>query len=479
MRPLFVWFVVLAAAAFFQADLYAQENASAGTAKALSGYSVQLIPFKTAADAEYWIRELTWRGYKPYLYKGVDTQGQQWFAVRIGDYAGAEQAEKALAEFKRAEKLAAFVTRRDSMFPAADNGAALRLAQAESVSAASPQTAAGLSALQQQLADLQQKIADLEKESEARKILQMTAEEERRKEAEILTAAGREYTLIPQNSLGFEYDLLYDYFSSDVLEILRTKVGVGEEEQEVQYLAAERRASHTFTNQLFTEYGLLSNMSMNFILPFVYKYDKISSDDKREVTDLGDIVAGLQYQPFKAGDVLPSIIIVLNGIFPTGRSPYKIIPSQDLSTGNGYYAAGGGLTFSKTLDPAVAYGSVNYTHPFPTTDTDQIQSNGQMLTRVEAGDSLSLSLGMGFALSYKTSLNLAYQYAYHFQSHYYFTDETSLDSSDWVTSSFSVGAGWRLSPRFSLYTKVDIGLTNDDPDFTFSIRIPVRFNLGD
>jgi hypothetical protein len=470
MRCMFVWIAALSVIVFLLPKGYAQENPSPGASPPASGYSVQLVPFREQQEAAHWLGELSAKGYHPYLTQGRDAQGVEWFAVRIADYATIGQAEDALVEFKRVENLPAFVTRRDTIFPAAD-GAVIKPTSVGAGASAPAGKNAPLEDLRRQVQVLQEQIEGLEKEAEARRMLRMTKEEESQKQTEVLTAAGREYTLIPRKNLGFEYDLIYNYFSTDILRDLRNDQG--------NRLSVERSGNHVLTNQLFTEYGLLNNLSLNIILPFVYKYDNRSSEDDRKVTDLGDIAAGLQYQPFKESDALPSIIVALNGSFPTGRSPYKINPDEDLSTGNGYYSAGGSLTFSKTVDPSVAFGSISYSHPFSTTDTDQILSNGLVLREVEAGDTFAFNLGIGFALSYNTSLNLAYQYAYHLESNYHFTNGSEFGSSTWVTSSFSIGTGWRLSSRFSLYIRVDIGLTHDDPDFGFSIRIPVRFNLGD
>ncbi|RJQ83543.1 MAG: hypothetical protein C4519_06720 [Desulfobacteraceae bacterium] len=456
------WCVVLVLIAFAATDGHAAEKNPAPPANGAYAYSVQLVPFKALADAEHWIQELGRKGYHPYIHQGSDAQGVPWFAVRIADYPTPEEAAKALNEFKRAENLAGFVTRRDTIFPSNANGLSSAALQA--------QTEAPSSALLEQLETLQKRIEDLEKEAEARRILRMTEEEKSKTEAEVLTAAGREYTLIPRNRLDFEYNLSYDYFSSDILQDLRNTEG--------GRLYVERRGNHTLTNQLLTEYGVLDNLSLNFGLPFVFKYDKRTGED-REVTDLGDISLGLQYQPFKAGGTWPAPILSLSGIFPTGRSPYKINPEEDLATGNGYYAVVGGVALSKTLDPVVVFGSISYIHPFTTSRTEQILNNGLVLDEVDPGDRFGFSLGIGFALSYTTSLTLSYDYAYHLKTNYLFTNNTSIDSNSWVTSSFNIGTGWQISPRFSLYTRVDIGLTNDDPDFSFSIRIPVRFDLGD
>ena len=45
-------------------------------------------------------------------------------------------------------------------------------------------------------------------------------------------------------------------------------------------------------------------------------------------------------------------------------------------------------------------------------------------------------------------------------------------------SILSIGTGWQLSPTLSMIMRVGIGLTNDDPDFIFSLRMPFQFELG-
>ncbi|KJS33186.1 MAG: hypothetical protein VR64_02910 [Desulfatitalea sp. BRH_c12] len=470
----FALFVVLfVATMIFYSPALAEQTEFDPSAGAAPAYSVQLVPFASPTEADLKCANLEQKGYRPYLHKGYDSHGVPWYAVRVADYATAAQARQALSEFKRTENLPAFVTRQESIVPLSDVPRSAAAPPIEANTSANVSSVAGseLDVLKQQILALQKKMEDLEKESEARKILKISEEEQSEKETEVLTAAGQEYSLIPSNTLGFEYGLEYSYFSADVLLDLRNSGG--------NRLAVERRGNHIFANTLFAEYGLLNNLSLNGTLPFIYKYDKRSVDDDRDVTDLGDMSLGLQYQPFKAAAAWPTVIFLLNGSFPTGRSPYKIDPEQELATGNGYYAMGGGLTLSKTVDPVVLFGSLNYTHGFKTSSPNQRQADGRILDEVEPGDSMGLSMGMAFAFSHKVSLNLSYNYTYHLESRYLFQDGGDVESNSWVTSSFNIGAGLRLSPRFSVYLRTEIGLTSDDPDFSFSVRIPVRFALGD
>ncbi len=470
-------------------------------------YTVQLVPFTERAEAQAVLAQLSAKGYQAYIYESASDQERRWFAVRMGRYADLSEARQALIEFKRSERMPAFITPSTALMPLAASsgedrtpGRSPRASEAPlPTTSALPSpamgaadqssSAAGLSnspnpiqttplsgesdlqTLRQQLQSLNQKVADLEQEAEARKVLRMSEEEQNERQKEILSAAGREYTLIPKGRLGVEYNFQYDYMSSDVLQDLRNGEG--------SRLTAERRGNNTLTNTLLVETGLRDNLTVNGSIPYVYKYDTWGQEEERQVTDLGDISLGMQYQPVKASSTGLSTIVNLSGSIPTGRSPYKIDPNNDLATGNGCYTASAGLTFSKTLDPVVAFGNLHYTYRFQTEDADQRQSSGKILTEIEPSDSLGFSLGMGYALSHKTSLNLSYQYAFHFGTEYRFDDGTTADSGTWVSSMFSIGAGWRLSPRYSLFVRTDIGLTNDDPDFSFSVRIPVQFDLGE
>ena len=470
-------------------------------------YTVQLVPFTERAEAQTMLTRLTAKGYQAFIYESADDQQRPWFAVRLGHYVDLKDARQALIQFKRDQRMPAFITPSTSLAPLAADPAEHRapgqpprtavailpataaqippvmgtanrpaataeLSESPNPAQATPSVeTSDLQALQQKLDALNQKVGDLEQEAEARKVLRMSEEEQTERQKEILSAAGREYTLIPKGRLGVEYNFQYDYMSSDVLEDLRNGDG--------SRLAAERRGNHTLTNTILLETGLRDNLTVNGSIPYVYKYDTWGQEDERQVTDLGDVAVGVQYQPAKASSTGLSTIVNLGGSFPTGRSPYKIDPNNDLATGGGGYTASAGLTFSKTLDPVVAFGNLNYTCRFPTVDADQRQSNGKILTEIDPGDSIGFSLGMGYALSYKTSLNLSYQYAFHMGTDYKFDDGTSSDSGTWISSMFSLGAGWRLSPRYSLFVRTDIGLTNDDPDFSFSVRIPVQFDLGE
>jgi hypothetical protein len=328
-----------------------------------------------------------------------------------------------------------------------------------------------LQKLRDQVDQLQEEVKVLRDQAEIRKKLELTESEKSRQEKEILSAAGRQYTLLSRNAFGIEYNLTYTYYSTDTIR----------DYEETTSIAVEQRDNHTLKNSLLLEYALLSNITLNVNAPFVYKYDRTGRDDEMEVTDIGDVSGGFQYQPLSSKGGRPAFILFGSYTFPWGRSPYEINPDTELATGQGYPSAQGGFSLSKTIDPIMAYGSAGYSYNFPVDNLHQIRRVGdemKTLEEVEPGDRVDGSLGFGLALSYNVSLNASFQYSYYFGSEYTWDDGTTSKSANTTGATVSIGTGWRLSPGTIVNLKVGMGLTQNDPDFTFSLRIPFEFNKG-
>ena len=316
--------------------------------------------------------------------------------------------------------------------------------------------------LQKQIEGLQQEMTQMREEAEARKKLEITEEEKAETGKDVLSAAGRQYTLLQKDTLEVEYRFDYTYFSYDVV---------------ANASSIEHHSNHNLTNTITIDYPFFDNLTLNAAIPFIYKYDQTGTDNSKEVSDFGNISFGAQWQPMKSGGDFPTTILYGTLTTPTGRSPYEINPDQDIPTGTGYYSATGGVSLSGTIDPLVAFGGLSYTHNFEADNLHQRRSGGRVLVKVDPGDSIGLNLGIGYALSYKANLNLSYQYSYGFESQYEFEDGTTKTGTT-TSSIFTIGTGWHPSPKRSFNISLGIGLTNDDPDFTFTVRIPFDFQLG-
>lgn len=320
--------------------------------------------------------------------------------------------------------------------------------------------------LKKQMQMLEKKLEQMQEESEIRRQLEVTEEEKSDTQDDVLSAAGRDYSLMKQGYLGFEYSLKYTGSSYDSI---------------VQNAKVEHSASHSLTNSLLVEFPFKDNITLNANVPFVSKVSSQSNSDAKDVTDFGDVSFGWQWQPFRSGGGAATKIISGSATMPTGRSPYKIDSTREISTGSGGYALSTGLNLSKPIDPLVTFGSINYTHNFDISGlnykTGTQGEAGIYLEEVQPGDTFSYSMGLGYSLSYKVSLTLSYQYTYLMKTRYKWVGTDDVTSESSMSSVFNIGTRWNITPQRSLNVKLGVGLTNNDPDFSVSVRVPFEYEL--
>ena len=317
--------------------------------------------------------------------------------------------------------------------------------------------------------DINQKLENLQKQVDTlrdlgrtrEKITIGTTEDKTEQEKAILTAAGREYTMMQQGRIEMQYSLLYSYVSSS--EILSATNIVA-------------RVNNTITNAIDVQYGLLKNIATGIHVPYVYLYDKSGSATAKDTTDMGDISLNLSYQPFKSGGDWPTTTITMGATLPTGRSPYEIDITTDLPTGGGLYGFSLGVNMSKPIDPAMAFGSISCSYSLERDGLSQYNNGGAMLEDIKPGMSFNASVGLGYAISYALSMNVSFQYGYVMSTEYRFSNSNAVVTSPAYSSgTLSVGIGYRVSPLTTLSLGLSIGLTNNDPDFSFSFRVPFNF----
>jgi hypothetical protein len=314
--------------------------------------------------------------------------------------------------------------------------------------------------LEKDIKELKKEAEDRRKEAEARKRLEVTEEEKAEKEKEVLSAAGRRYMLKKRRTLEVEYNFRYSYYSTDRMMF--------------EPLDIEHEKEHILDNTIVVEYAFRDNLTFTGGLPFIYKYEKVGASDSKDVSDVGDIFFGLRWQPFKSGGGWPTTILYANISTDTGQSPYDINIDNELSTGSGFWSFTGGASFSKAVDPVVAFGSLSFSYNSDVTSLHN-KLGGRVLKKVEPGNDIGFSMGIGYALSYDVSLTLKFMQNYRLETEYHYKDGLRAKNSAYMTSVFDIGAGWRINPKTTMYIDVGIGLTNDDPDFYLSFRLPFDF----
>ncbi|MDY6822266.1 MAG: SPOR domain-containing protein [Thermodesulfobacteriota bacterium] len=436
-----------------------------------SPFSVQVGVFKVRENALAMLRELEGKGYEPYIFQTIGDEGGKLFAVRIGDYDDVKDAYAAVTHFKSKEKKPAVVTYINS----------LKTVQKEDVTDTTeaktetpPQLSAGdftdkgMNALYQELAALRKEVEQIKAEAEARENLRMTEAEEEKKEEDILSAAGREYTMAKKGTLTFDYTFGYTFNTYE--QVSQASTATSTATYQVNHVNA-----HTLRNSIASGYSLMDNLKVTASVPFLYKYQELGRSGSKDVSDIGDISLGANWQPVKTGGKLPATILTTNINIPTGRSPYEINNDTDISTGSGVYSATVGFTASKTVDPIVAYGGMGYTHSFEETGLNQNLSSGRVLTSVEPKGIISASMGIGYAMSYKVSIHTSFSYSYLFGATYKYDDGSDASTGNSATASLVLGTGWKVSPKRTISINLGLGLTNDASDFAFSFRIPFDF----
>lgn len=327
--------------------------------------------------------------------------------------------------------------------------------------------------LLERLETLEKQLKKLEDENKARKSLEITEEEKAEQDKEVLEAVGREYTLSPKGTLSLDYTLGYTYSPSDVYTT------EDESTQDTLTITSQRKANHQIQHTISVGYSVLDALTTSVSIPLVYRYDKVGTDEELDQTDIGDVSLGMNFQtPSRwTWAKLPWDITstyTLSATLPTGRSPYKINPNTELSTGGGIYDVSLGCSLSKQVDPVVLFGNLSYTYPFPLKNVDLRVQDSVTLKEVETGSSINASMGFGYALSYANSINMSFSYSYAFSSTLTYAEVSKpIETGDSTSAQFSLGMGLMATPKTVVSVSMAYSLVN--AGFSLTTRIPFDF----
>jgi hypothetical protein len=187
----------------------------------------------------------------------------------------------------------------------------------------------------------------------------------------------------------------------------------------------------------------------------------------------------VRFQPVPLSREFPALTATGTLRLPTGRSPFKTIDGQGLATGAGYASATLGVNASKVVDPVALFGSFNVTVGLPAKHLFQ-QRSGQTLVEMRPGAGFGFGVGFAYALSYNITSTMSFQESISARSKLKLVDAQGAPLPDARTSMQSsamlnLGLGVRMSPLTTVNFNVGIGLTNDSPDFTFGMNMPLQF----
>lgn len=266
-------------------------------------------------------------------------------------------------------------------------------------------------------------------------------------------------------------------------------------------ISIDEQTSDIITADLTMRYAPTNRLQFDVDVPYLYRTSVYQSGGaggdasglaEEKVTDngVGDISGGISYRLIPESHSFPDVVINARVKAPTGRDPFGVelreVPGTEgnlkvptsLSTGTGTWAASGGISMLKTIDPMIVFGNLTYFHNFAHDFGDIDEATGDQPGRVAIGDAIQAGAGVAFALNEFSSLSTSFSLRY--------GDETRLrhvGEEDWRTvvgSSSTVGilnlgATFAVSRKASILANIGVGVTDDAPDMTLSLRVPYRF----
>jgi hypothetical protein len=238
----------------------------------------------------------------------------------------------------------------------------------------------------------------------------------------------------------------------------------------------------------------LKNAELSVRVPYIFRTDQAvfpgSGQQSGRVLEqnfsdkgMGDIELYLYYHLLKEGTWAPWVpdAIVRTGVkFPTGIDPYGLtrtnipglglVPTQ-FPTGTGCYGTSVGVTFIKSVEPAVVFLNLAYFYNFAR-DVGVAGSPPTDFGTIKIGNTIEYSIGLIFAIQERLSINFAIDQR--------ITGKTKQNGNGLVDTqinavTFNIGATYTVSKNFAVDMTVGIGLSPDAPGVSFLTRFPISF----
>lgn len=265
-------------------------------------------------------------------------------------------------------------------------------------------------------------------------------------------------------------------------------------------ISVDEVESDIVTAEVTGRMGFGEDLQVDVSVPYVYRTSnfisggagggstaQIESDVASD--NLGDIGFGMNYRILDEGPYLPDVVVNVRGRAPTGTDPFGIeletVPGsqgnltipEELPTGSGVWQASGGLSFLKTVDPALLFASVDYFHNFKRSFGDIDSAPGDQPGEVDVGDSIQFGLGIAYALNERLSLSLSYTQRLFEKTETKFEGGTwqEIVGSDANVARLNTGLTYALTDNLTFVSNVSAGLTQDAADVEVQIRFPYTF----
>jgi hypothetical protein len=300
--------------------------------------------------------------------------------------------------------------------------------------------------------------------------------------------------MTPKGTFVFDPYLQYAYDSSDRLSVIGfsvlNAVLIGE-------INVSRSNRTNWIANLGGRYGVTDRFEVEARVPYIYRTDDTlarpitaSSQDQLYSSDgngLGDIELAARYQLNAPRDDGAFYIAGLRFKARNGKDVYSVsydpltnLPTE-LATGSGFYSLQPSLSAVLPSDPVVFFGGVNYTWNIKRDVNQTIGGavDGQHIGEIDPGDSIGLNFGMGLSLNERSSFSLSYEHTW--------IDKSKFDGHEPTNAlgvpttlvvqlgTLSTTFAYRLNKSANLNLTIGAGLTEDTPDTTMTLRVPIKF----
>jgi hypothetical protein len=240
-----------------------------------------------------------------------------------------------------------------------------------------------------------------------------------------------------------------------------------------------------YTWALTVRYGMLNRLQFQVRVPFLYRRDEEllavgTSEQQRRTTDglgLSDIEATASWQALIGRRALPGVVLRLRGRFPTGRDPFEIDTAvigeggqtrlKDAPTGSGFYAINPSLTLVWRSDPVALFLGGGYTFNLE-------RDVGKDFGDINPGDTIEAFAGMNIALSERVSVNITFVDQSTGRSE---QNGTKIDGTSFNDARLILGTSIGVGTNVSLLVSAAAGLTDQSPDFQFTVSLPLTWKL--
>ena len=311
-----------------------------------------------------------------------------------------------------------------------------------------------------------------------------TAEEERpqseKPPEQLLVERGG--VLLPAGVLQLEPSIEYDYYSNNNVAIngftIFDAIVIGN-------VRVDSLNRNIVTAAATARYGLIDRVQIEARVPYLYRKDSTTfgigtnteQQYQNEGTGLGDVQGTVSYQPIIGdGSLIPDVILRTTARFPTGESAFDI-GTEDIGnsrtvlkrppTGSGFYGVGAGFTLVWRVDPVVFFGGFSY--------TANLSDDQGAVGNIDPGDVYEFFGGINVALSELVSMNLSFDDQLVSSTT---QNGNKVLNSDLNDARLILGTSVGVAPGTTLTFNAAAGLTNDSPDFAFTISLPITFGLA-